>query len=58
MELLKLALIEKVLHVCETGIEFYARMLGSLRRELCLHGFNTNQAHDVILTLLGSKYKK
>jgi hypothetical protein len=58
MEFLKLVLIEKLFPICEIPIEFYARILGSLRRELCLHGFNDNQVHNIILTLLSSKRKK
>ena len=58
MNLLKQVLTKKIFTICETGIEFYAQILGSLRKELTLRGFTVQQTQEIILTLLNSKHKK
>lgn len=58
MKFLELVLMKKLHPICEVGVKFYAHVLGSFRRELCLAGFTQAEANSVVLTLLDSKRKK
>ena len=58
MKFLKQVLTDKIFPICEIGVEFYAKILGTLRTELALKGYTHQQAHEIVLMILNSKHKK